>query len=55
LSAECSRTVRLARIAAGTACCDFTANQMEAFSEMWIEPLEFIEVGDRLVAAGLSE
>ena len=27
----------------------FTANQMEAFSEMWIEPLEFIEAGDRLV------
>jgi hypothetical protein len=27
----------------------FTANQMEAFSEMWIEPLEFIDVGDRLV------
>ncbi len=27
----------------------FTANQMEAFTEMWIEPLEFIEVGDRLV------
>ena len=27
----------------------FTANQMEAFSEMWIEPVEFIGVGDRLV------
>jgi ketosteroid isomerase-like protein len=28
---------------------DFIANQAEAFSEMWIEPDEFIELGDRLV------
>jgi ketosteroid isomerase-like protein len=28
---------------------DFLANQMEAFSEMWIQPDEFIELGDRLV------
>jgi ketosteroid isomerase-like protein len=27
----------------------FLANQMEAFSEMWIQPEEFIELGDRLV------
>jgi ketosteroid isomerase-like protein len=27
----------------------FTANQMEAFSEMWMEPLEFIEAGDLLI------
>lgn len=28
---------------------NFIANQMEAFSDMWIRPEEFIEVGDRLV------
>jgi ketosteroid isomerase-like protein len=28
---------------------NFLANQMEAFSEMWIRPEEFTEVGDRLV------
>src|SRR5262245_47331873 len=27
----------------------FIANQMEAFSEMWMEPLDFIEIGDRMV------
>jgi ketosteroid isomerase-like protein len=28
---------------------NFLANQMEAFSEMWIQPEEFIELGDRVV------
>jgi uncharacterized protein len=28
---------------------NFIANQREAFSDMWIRPDEFIEVGDRLV------
>jgi uncharacterized protein len=28
---------------------NFIANQMEAFSDMWMRPEEFIEVGDRLV------
>jgi ketosteroid isomerase-like protein len=28
---------------------NFLANQMEAFNEMWIEPEEFIELGDRVV------
>ena len=27
----------------------FTTNQAEAFEEMWIEPLEFIEAGERVV------
>lgn len=27
----------------------FIANQMEAFSDMWIRPEEFIQVGERLV------
>jgi ketosteroid isomerase-like protein len=27
----------------------FIAHQMEAFREMWVEPQEFIEAGDRLV------
>jgi ketosteroid isomerase-like protein len=27
----------------------FLTNQMEAFSEMWIQPEEFIELGDRVV------
>jgi ketosteroid isomerase-like protein len=29
----------------------FTANQMEAFKEMWIEPQEFIDAGDIVVVA----
>ena len=28
----------------------FTAAQMEAFSQMWIEPVEYIDAGDRVVA-----
>jgi ketosteroid isomerase-like protein len=27
----------------------FLATQMEAFGEMWLEPLEFIDAGDRVV------
>jgi uncharacterized protein len=27
----------------------FTAAQMEAFSQMWVEPQEYIDAGDRLV------
>jgi uncharacterized protein len=28
---------------------NFIANQMEAFSDMWMQPEEFIEIGDRVV------
>jgi ketosteroid isomerase-like protein len=29
---------------------DFTRDQMDAFSEMWIEPQELIDAGDKVVA-----
>jgi ketosteroid isomerase-like protein len=28
---------------------EFTRNQAEAFNQMWVEPVEFVEVGDRVV------
>ena len=35
----------------------FTAGQMQAFEEgsMWIDPLEYIEAGDRMVVAGRAD
>ena len=44
-----SPTASLAHTTDGTVFCSFIGNQMEAFSEGWLEAEEFIDRGDYLI------